>query len=144
MRPCGNLPGEYTKAMNIGKQLEFFPRFIEDVPDYSKKKKAWEYLSLTQDMQRARLGELKRLLNEPYFVGRNDGAIKSDIEDLNNAIGFDIATYRQSQFPARGGYKRYIIDYMIDTEKIYQYCKGIVGKNGELLPSRDHQVSKAA
>lgn len=117
--------------MNPGKQLEMWSkneqlRYLEDIPDYQKKLRAWEYVN---NPERAKIHA--GLLAEFHNHRRGPDA-KTSMLVINKRLGFPRAELTDNgnlSFP--------------DIEVIKEYCKDILDSNGHVLPSKN-SLQKAA
>jgi hypothetical protein len=115
--------------MEKGKQLHLkFTKNLEDIPDYSKKLKAYEYLrnpnrdKIFRDYLYAatldKNAEMPEKLPRAYY------------HKINGEMGFPMAREYRGMT---------VID---TTDIISDYCKDILDKDGEILPSKEQ--NKAA
>ncbi|MDB4984096.1 MAG: hypothetical protein JWM20_275 [Patescibacteria group bacterium] len=109
--------------VNKDNQLEI-PKYLEDVPDYGKKFKAWEYLN---DPNR---DEITRPYKERFKLPESpdrdwSGAAAANL--INKELGFPRATVTESGK----------LSLANDDERLREYCKDILGIDGQPLISRD-------
>ncbi len=107
--------------LSIGKQLEIFPRFLENVPDYEKKLLAWDYVNLSDDDRKAFIKKIFVTDNRRYS---NPGVAS---RALDNKAKFPFTVPGVGTVGVR------------DTKDLLEYCKDILDKNGEILPSREQK-----
>jgi hypothetical protein len=111
-----------------GIQIEMFPRFFEDVPEYSEKIRAWEYWKEWQRLPEDQKGSLIGPIRERYGT-KNEGTARGISQLINAKFGFPIT----EPSPKND------VVYYKNIEQIYEYCKTVLGKDGELLPSRERR-----
>lgn len=106
-------------------------KFIEDIPDFQKKLKAFEYVHLPNR------SEIHRDYVERFKNNTTDAHVAAMI--INRELEFP----RVEVLKARkyGGGDTLIFPNIEDIKKYYE---DILDKDGNLLPSRDHDVQKAA
>ena len=112
--------------MNEGKQLFLkFTKNLEDIPDYSKKLKAYEYL---HNPNREKI--FRDYLYSATFDKNSQTPKKLPrrcYETINNEVGFPLARE----------YKDMTV--LNTTDMILDYCKDILDQNGQVLPSQHHR-----
>lgn len=116
--------------MNIGmgRQMEMFPKYLEDIPDYQSKIKAWEYSQKYYSLPEDQRGSLIGPTRERYGT-RNEGTARGISNLINAKFGFPIT----EPSPKND------VVYYKNIEQIGEYFKSIVAKDGELLPSKYQQ-----
>ncbi len=125
-----NIDNEGIKK-HLGKQLEMFSKYLEDIPDYDKKIKAWEYYQEWQNLPEDRKGELIGPTRAKYGT-RNEGTARGISAIINARFGFPVTEPNQSND---------VVSYK-DIQQIHEYCQDILDKDGELLSSK--YLQKAA
>jgi len=123
----------FTKNLEILKPET--ERFLEDVPDYDKKLKAWGYCEAYYSLPEEDRGELISATRNHYGT-RNEGTARGISAIINAKFGFPITGSNE---------KNDVVIYK-DIKQIEAYCKDILDRNGQLLPSKfqSDEIERAA
>ena len=127
--------------MNIGmgRQLEMFPKYLEDVGDYESKVAAFnyflEYERSTEEQRIAKFKKIRDMMNPPYYY---EEVVMKDVKKLNDFVKFPFASFERSTTPDNRGRYVYHVHYKT-IDKIYDYARLVIARDGELLPSKYQQ-----
>lgn len=111
------------KPKGTGRQLEMFPRFLENVPDYEKKLLAWDYVNLSDD-------DRKAFINKIFIT---------DDRRYPSPVGASLALNNKAKFPLTEPRITSGVVAVRQTEDLREYCKDILDKFGEVLPSKEQK-----
>ena len=104
-------------VVNKDNRLEV-PRYLEDIPDYDKKLRAWEYVQLPEDDRIAKTA----LLRGEFGIHAENPVARCFA--INKKLGFERAIPNESSIH----YQR--------PDELKVYYKDILDEQGNLLPSK--------